>query len=155
MPPISKEQLEKMKAGRKAEAANGVKTPRKMREFRAKDLIIGYLIDGLDVWESARVENKATTASFRGAYNDLVECGKAGDELTAWFLARFRSGRGRDGPSTGQMRRYRAQQLGEGDTFIRLPVGVLGVGKRETVDVAFDNGMITVRPTSPPQAAAA
>ena len=53
--------------------------------------------------------------------------------------------RGRPGAKVGDSREYKAQQVGDSDPFVRLPVGVLGILKGQTVTVTFGNGVITVK----------
>ena len=55
------------------------------------------------------------------------------------------SGRGRGIPQEGSTRSYKAQQLGEADPFIRLPVSALGASKGQVVTVCFQSGVIEVR----------
>ena len=53
--------------------------------------------------------------------------------------------RGRPAAKVGESRRYRVQQVNDGDTFIRLPVALLGGRKGQEVTVSFGDGTITVR----------
>lgn len=54
--------------------------------------------------------------------------------------------RGRPAARLGDTRAYRAQQVGDdGDVFVRLPVGLLGARKGQSVAVTFNDGSITVR----------
>lgn len=52
--------------------------------------------------------------------------------------------RGRPAAKVGESRVYKAQQVGDGDPFIRLPVSLLGSAKGEGVKVVFGDGVITV-----------
>ena len=52
--------------------------------------------------------------------------------------------RGRPAARVGESRPYKVQQVGDGDTFIRLPVALLGVQKGATVTVQFLDGAIRV-----------
>ena len=53
--------------------------------------------------------------------------------------------RGRPAAKVGESRKYRVQQVNDGDTFIRLPVALIGGAKGQEVTVTFGDGMITVR----------
>ena len=53
--------------------------------------------------------------------------------------------RGRPAAKVGEARVYKVQQVGESDPFIRLPVGLLGALKGETVTVLFGKDGITVK----------
>ena len=53
--------------------------------------------------------------------------------------------RGRPAAKVGEARAYKVQQVGESDPFIRLPVGLLGALKGETVTVLFGKDGITVK----------
>ena len=54
--------------------------------------------------------------------------------------------RGRPAARVGDTRAYRAQQVGDdGDVFVRLPVGLLGARKGQSVAVTFLDGAINVR----------
>lgn len=53
--------------------------------------------------------------------------------------------RGRPAAKVGDSREYKAQQVGDSDPFVRLPVGLLGALKGQTVTVTFGNGVITVK----------
>jgi len=52
--------------------------------------------------------------------------------------------RGRPAAEFGDHRVYKAQQVNDGDCFIRLPVNLLRVGKGEGVKVLFEDGVFTV-----------
>ena len=52
--------------------------------------------------------------------------------------------RGRPAAKVGESRTYKAQRVGDGDAFIRLPVSLLNAGKGEGVRVTFGQGVITV-----------
>ena len=53
--------------------------------------------------------------------------------------------RGRPAARVGETRPYKVQQVGDGDTFIRLPVALLRAGKGSSVTVTFGDGVITVK----------
>jgi hypothetical protein len=53
--------------------------------------------------------------------------------------------RGRPAAKIGDVREYRAQQVGESDPFIRLPVSLLGLAKGQMATVTFAEGVITVK----------
>jgi len=52
--------------------------------------------------------------------------------------------KGRKPVAVGQTRAYSVQQIGDGDFFIRLPVGPLGVRKGDKVSVDFATGKVSV-----------
>ena len=53
--------------------------------------------------------------------------------------------RGRPAAKVGEARAYKVQQVNDSDPFIRLPVGLLGALKGETVTVLFGKDGITVK----------
>lgn len=53
--------------------------------------------------------------------------------------------RGRPAARVGESRAYKVQQVNDSDPFIRLPVGLLGALKGETVTVTFGKDGITVK----------
>ncbi len=53
--------------------------------------------------------------------------------------------RGRPAAKVGEARAYKVQQVNDSDPFIRLPVGLLGALKGETVTVTFGKDGITVK----------
>ena len=54
------------------------------------------------------------------------------------------NGRGRIALSVGMVRNYKAQAVEGSDTFIRLPVGVLGALKGDDVTVEVEDGRLIV-----------
>lgn len=52
--------------------------------------------------------------------------------------------RGRPAARVGEARTYKAQQVGDGDAFVRLPVSLLGAAKGQGVRVEFGQGVIRV-----------
>lgn len=96
----------------------------------------------------AKPGSEIATATFDAAVELL-----ASQPETAAALAGMRADlfgddapgqRGRPGAEIGESRTYKAQQVGDGDCFIRLPVNLLRVGKGEGVKVLFEKGVITV-----------
>jgi len=73
-------------------------------------------------------EHGATLAALRGELFTAVSNGR----------------RGRPAVAVGATREYSVQEVGETGAFVRLPVGVLGLIKGDTVTVSFDDGVITV-----------
>ena len=53
--------------------------------------------------------------------------------------------RGRPAAKVGESRAYKVQQVNDSDPFVRLPVGLLGALKGETVTVLFGKDWITVK----------
>jgi hypothetical protein len=52
--------------------------------------------------------------------------------------------RGRKGATVGESRDYSVQEVGETGAFVRLPVGLLGLCKGDTVTVTFEDNRIVV-----------
>jgi len=52
--------------------------------------------------------------------------------------------RGRSAPQVGDSRSYKAQQVKDGSTFLRLPLDTLGGEKGESFNVSFEEGRIVV-----------
>lgn len=73
-------------------------------------------------------EHAATLSALRGELFTTVGNGR----------------RGRPAVAVGARREYSVQEVGETGAFVRLPVGVLGLIKGDTVTVTFDEGVITV-----------
>ena len=57
------------------------------------------------------------------------------------------SGRGRAMPNVGEERKYKAQQIGDGGTFLRLPLTPIGVKKGGVVKVRFESDRVVVTKT--------
>lgn len=89
------------------------------------------------------------TATFNGAIELLAtqpQQREALETLRDTLLGGGEAGeRGRPAAKVGEARAYKVQQVGESDPFIRLPVGLLGALKGETVTVLFGKDGITVK----------
>jgi hypothetical protein len=88
-------------------------------------------------------------ATFDGAVELLAsqpQQREALEALRAQILGDGAPGeRGRPAAKVGDSRDYKTQQVGDSDPFVRLPVGLLGALKGQTVTVTFGNGVITVK----------
>lgn len=114
----------------------------------AKDIVVAYLLrgaEGLECWDLAQ---KAHLLRKAVAYCRLEGSDDVAQELVQYANERgivLWSGRGKAGPPTaGQVRSYKAQQIGRGDPFIRLPVSALNVVKGQAVTVRFGAGVVEV-----------
>jgi hypothetical protein len=88
-------------------------------------------------------------ATFNGAIELLAtqtQQREALETLRDTLLGGSEAGeRGRPAAKVGESRVYKTQQVGDSDPFVRLPVGLLGALKGQTVTVSFGNGVITVK----------
>lgn len=119
-----------------------------LRYVSVKDLIVTYTLRGADGLNALDLEHKGHLLRKAIAF-----CRTEGNEAVASALVEYAnsrgivvwSGRGRGIPHEGSTRSYKAQQLGEADPFIRLPVSALGAKKGQVVTVSFRSGVIEVR----------
>lgn len=128
--------------------ATPVEVDNEPRYISVKDVIVAYTLRGVDGLKSLDLAHKShllrkaiafcRTEGNEGVASALVEYANARG-IVVW------SGRGRGIPQEGSTRSYKAQQLGEADPFIRLPVSALGASKGQVVTVCFQSGVIEVR----------
>lgn len=106
-----------------------------------KDVQIAYLLGGIE-------QVKALDASRSVLIKALKELQAQGRKVDSLEEHLGVVGRGRTGPSVGDTREYKAQQVtteqGEGLPFIRLPLAPLGVAKKDKVRVLFHADKIVV-----------
>ena len=116
-----------------------------------KDVTIAYLTRGL---EGAIAEHQrgASEDTLIRALNELQgnsqECSDFASyvhEATGGIESETRGSRGRAAPQVGESRTYLAQQVGEADPFIRVPVSLMGVDKGGEVVTTFnEDGTVTL-----------
>ena len=131
-------------------AAVATKKKREKREKRNvsfKDVQIAYLMGGVGEIERLVKDGRVSKPSIRRALTELAASGRNVEPLERWVDEQFGaagSGRGRTAASAGDSRTYKAQQIGSGGAFLRLPLEVLGVKKGGTVRVRFERDSIVV-----------
>lgn len=131
-----------------ATSAPAVEADNEPRYISVKDVIVAYTLRGVDGLNALDLAHK--NHLLRKA---IAFCRTEGNESVASALVEYAnergiviwSGRGRGIPQEGNTRSYKAQQLGEADPFIRLPVSALGAKKGQAVTVSFRSGVIEVR----------
>jgi hypothetical protein len=110
-----------------------------------KDLQIAYLLDGIGGVEKLIDGRKNAGSILKRALKEMAEQGRNVETLQAYVNERFgSSGRGRAMPNVGEERKYKAQQIGDGGTFLRLPLTPIGVPKGGTVKVRFEADRVIV-----------
>ena len=78
----------------------------------------------------------------------LTAQGRNVETLEAYVNERYgSSGRGRAMPNLGEERKYKAQQIGDGGTFLRLPLTPIGIKKGGVVKVRFESDRVVVTKT--------
>jgi hypothetical protein len=101
-------------------------------KVREKFVNEGFTVKTLDgaiaLFGGVETDLGATLSALRGELFTTVSNGR----------------RGRPAVAVGATREYSVQEVGETGAFVRLPVGVLGLIKGDTVTVTFDDGVITV-----------
>lgn len=95
---------------------------------------------GVAVARKAAEELRSSQATLAAEMDRLIE---------AFAPARVR---GRAAPAHGETRRYRVQVIGEGEPFIRVPMGLLESHKGASVVVHFGDKIIIQRDSSKPSA---
>lgn len=115
------------------------------RALSYKDVQIAYLTDGVSAIERLLTEGRASRTAVRRALDALEQQGSQATALADFVKTHIGQGRrGRSAPLVGQERVYKAQRLGDGATFLRLPLEALGVHKGGVVKVRFDRDRIVV-----------
>jgi hypothetical protein len=128
-------------------AKTAEKPDRSERGLSYKDVQILFLSDGLAKIEKFYKGGLISSASMKKAAK-AFQVSKTGDTFQDFVEAHVCSidgRRGRRAPATGGQRQYRAQQIGKGGLFIRLPVTTLANSKGDALVVSFDDGVITVK----------
>lgn len=97
----------------------------------------------------AKPGHEIAAATFDGAVELLssqTETRAALEALREELIGSDEPGeRGRPAAKFGESRTYKVQKVGEGDLFVRLPVGLLGAVKGGVVTVTFGRDGITVK----------
>jgi hypothetical protein len=113
-----------------------------------KDLQIAYLLDGIGGVEKLVAGRKNAGSILKRALKEMSDQGRNVDTLQAYVNERYgSSGRGRAMPNVGEERKYKAQQIGDGGTFLRLPLTPIGVKKGGVVKVRFEADRVIVTRT--------
>ncbi len=111
-----------------------------------KDCQIAYLLEGVTGLKRLVLGRKNAGPILRRTLRELQEAGRKTDSLEKFIADNYPAGtRGRSSPMVWQKRRYKAQQLTEGDAFLRLPLGPLGTIKGDLVTVSFEPSRIVVQ----------
>lgn len=110
-----------------------------------KDVQLAYALDGLDGVIKALGERKAAKNIINKAIAGFKAQGHDTSKLESYVEKTYPATiRGRAMPEAGEDRDYKAQQLGKGGAFLRLPLNPLGVEKGASVKVSFKDDRITV-----------
>ena len=113
-----------------------------------KDLQIAYLLDGISGVEKLVAGKKNAGSILKRALKEMTGQGRNVETLEAYVNERYgSSGRGRAMPNVGEERKYKAQQIGDGGTFLRLPLTPIGVKKGGVVKVRFEADRVVVTKT--------
>lgn len=131
--------------GDTANQASTTPKAKKPRQPRAKgmlnfrDVQVSVLVDGCEPIRESYREGKVSRTTLRRAADDFASKGRTGDNvaaLTSWVDEITVSGdRGRKPLLAGDSRAYKAQQLKEGGTFLRVPLSPIGVLKGGDVQI--------------------
>jgi hypothetical protein len=117
-----------------------------------KDVTIAYLTGGLE-GVIAEHQRGASQDTLLRALNELQTNSQPCGDLASYVAEVSGQGegletsgnRGRSAPQVGESRTYRAQQVGEADPFVRVPVSLMGVDKGGEVVTTFNpDGTVTL-----------
>ncbi len=121
------------------------KAAQKRQVVSFKDVQIAFLLDGISGVEKLVAGKKNAGPMLRRALAGLKAQGRNVDTLEAFIDAKHATaGRGRSMPNVGEERRYKAQQIGQGGSFLRLPLTPIGVKKGGVVKVRFEADRVIV-----------
>ena len=110
-----------------------------------KDLQIAYLLDGIAGVEKLVSGRKNAGPILKRALKEMKGQGRNVETLEAYVNSKHSAlGRGRSMPNVGEDRRYKAQQIADGGTFLRLPLTPIGVKKGGVVKVRFEADRVIV-----------
>jgi hypothetical protein len=110
-----------------------------------KDVQLAYLLDGVQAVDKQWRSGNVSKSTVRRAVKRLQEANEEVAALERWVVENVGPiGRGRSAPQAGETRSYKAQQIGDGGPFLRLPLDSLGVKKTDFVRVHFEDERIIV-----------
>lgn len=110
-----------------------------------KDVQLAYLLEGVEAVERQWKRGNVSKSTIRRAVKKLQESNEDVAELERWVAEHIGPiGRGRSAPQAGETRSYKAQQIGTGGPFLRLPLDSLGIHKGNVVRVQFEGERIVV-----------
>jgi hypothetical protein len=110
-----------------------------------KDVQLAYLLEGVDAVARQWRTGNVSKSTVRRAVKKLQEANEEVAKLERWVVENVGPiGRGRSAPQAGETRSYKAQQIGDGGPFLRLPLDSLGVRKTDFVRVHFEDERIIV-----------
>lgn len=130
-------------------ASNRPTTPVRRTPVTHKDLTIKYMMNGLDAITPSLNESNDPIGALDRMIATLVENDKDTEELVKLrdFYSEMRNiGQpGRQPVKVGDFRDYSVQQQGdEGDLFVRIPLGTMGVERGQKVRASFEDGRVIV-----------
>lgn len=107
-----------------------------------KDVLVCYMRDGIEGVQTAYEQGQFTSRVLWRTIQEVPEDAAADLHrfISSRVPGRFRTGqgRGRTVPVAGEVRKYKVQQLHDGQLFVRLPVEPLeGIRKGSVVRVVF------------------
>lgn len=114
-----------------------------------KDLIIKYMLNGLDAVRSVLDESGDPVGALEKMIEEMGTGGQDTQELADLrdhYASLHAIGQpGRQPVKVGDVREYNVQQAGEeGDLFVRIPLNPFGVQRGMKVSVAFDQDQILI-----------
>jgi hypothetical protein len=110
-----------------------------------KDVQIAFLLDGISGVDKLLANRKTAGNLVRRALKDLQGQGKNVGVLEAYANEKHpMQGRGRAMPTSGEERKYRAQQVGSTGVFLRLPLTPIGIKKGGLVKVRFESDRLVI-----------
>lgn len=113
-----------------------------------KDVQNAFHEGGVEEVRRLYAENLVSAVVISRAANELasrnVEGVSALNELVSEIAPKHAGRRGKQAPTVGETRGYKAQAVKNSGPFMRLPLDTLGIGKGDKVNVKFDNDQIVV-----------
>ena len=113
----------------------------------AKDLALAVVMHGAKGVKALHDSKGFTVKTLDGAIDVVGADSDHGANLADLRNTLFPASngvRGRKGATVGESRDYSVQEVGETGAFVRLPVGLLGLEKGDTVTVTFEDSRIVV-----------
>ena len=125
-----------------------IETTPKRKLVSYKDVQIAYMLNGISAVESLVAEKKVTRATVKRAYAKFLDAGREEKPFAEWIednIGPLGRGRGRACPQKGEIRTYRAQQIGVGGPFVvRVPLSSLDVYKGSVLQISFEDDRIVI-----------